>query len=271
MGAASRESTAEAVRVLDDLLKPGLLGRRRAGSDEVGTELLAAARAVASSQQLTAVLTDVGVPAPQKAALIRRVFGAGYDKRTLQVLEAMAGSRWSEPGDFIDALEELGVRALARTADDVDIDGQLFALERAVTSEAEVELALGNGAAPAAARVALVDRLLTGAAEPTRVIARHLVLLPRGRRIVESLQEAQRRVADARDRLVAVAHTARPLTDEQVEALEQRLAGVYERKIVVNQVLDPALIGGIRVTVGDDVIDGTVRTRLDDLRLQLAG
>ncbi|MGN6743992.1 MAG: F0F1 ATP synthase subunit delta [Amnibacterium sp.] len=271
MGAATRASTAAAVDTLDDLLKPGLLGRRRAGSDEVGGELLAAARAVASSPQLTNVLADVGVAGEQKVALVQRVFGRAYDKRAVQVLEALAASRWSEPGDVVDALEQLGVRAIALTADDVDIDGELFALERAVTSAPEAELALGNMAAPAAARVALVDRLLANAAEPTRVIVRHLVQLPRGRRIVESLQEAQRRVADARGGLVAVVTAARSLSDAQVTALEQRLATAYGRKIKVNQVIDPALIGGVRITIGDDVIDGTVRTRLDDLRLALAG
>ena len=271
MGAATRESTEAAVRTLEDLLKPGLLGRRRAGSESVGAELLAAARAIASSPQLAGVLADVGVAGEQKIALVQRVFGGGYDKRTVQVLEAMAASRWSEPADFIGALEQLGLRALALTADDVDIDGELFALERAVKSTPEVELALTNPAAPVASRLTLVDRLLVNAAEPTRVIAQHLVQLPRGRRIIESLQDAERQVADARERLVAVAHTAQPLTDAQVSALEQRLAAAYGRKIVVNQVLDPALIGGIRVTIGDDVIDGTVRTRLEDLRLRLAG
>jgi len=271
MGAATRESTAAAVEVLDDLLKPGLLGRRRAGSDEVGAELLAAARAVASSPQLTGVLADVGVAGEQKSALVQRVFGGAYDKRTVQVLEALAASRWSEPGDFVDALERLGIRAISITADDVDLEGQLFALERAVTSAPEAELALGNQAAPVAARLALVDRLLAGAAEPTRVLARHLVELPRGRRIVESLQQTQKRIADDRGGLIAVVAAARPLSDEQVTALEARLGAGYGRKIVVNQVIDPALIGGVRITIGDDVIDGTVRTRLDDLRLRLAG
>jgi F-type H+-transporting ATPase subunit delta len=271
MGAATRASTAAAVETLDDLLKPGLLGRRRAGSAEVGAELLAAARTVASSPQLTAVLSDVGVAGKQKAALVQRVFGATYDKRTVQVLEALAASRWSESGDVVAALEQLGMRAIALTADDVDIDGQLFALERAVSSEPEAELALGNTSAPAEARVALVDRLLVNAAEPTRIIARHLVQLPRGRRIVESLQEAQRRIADARGGRIAVVHAAKALSDDQVAALEQRLAAAYGRKIAVNQVIDPALIGGVRISIGDDVIDGTVRTRLDDLRLRLAG
>lgn len=271
MGAATRESTAAAVRKLDDLLQPGLLGRRRAGAGDVGAQLLAAARAVASSPQLTAVLADVGIAGKQKVELVQRVFGEAYDARTVQVLETLAASRWSEPGDFVTALEQLGLRAIALTSDDLDIEGELFAIRQAVSREPELELALGNSAAPVGARVALVDRLLVNAAEPTRVIVRHLVQLPRGRRIVESLQEAERRVADARGALVAVAHTARPLNDDQVSALEQRLAASYGRKITINQVVDPALLGGVRIAIGDDVIDGTVRARLDDLRLQLAG
>ena len=140
------------------------------------------------------------------------VFGPAYDKRTVQVLEALAASRWSEPGDLIDALEQLGIRAISLTADDVDLEGELFALERAVTSSPETELALGNTSAPVEAqgrarRPAARERTL----RPRQVLARHLVQLPRGRRIVESLQEAQRRIADSRGGLIAVASAAQAL------------------------------------------------------------
>ena len=270
MGAANRESTAAAVAALMDLIKPTLLGRRRAGSEKVGDQLLAAARAIAGSPQLGAVLSDFGIDGKQKTALVRKVFAGPLDKRTVQLLESISASRWSGADDLVAGIEHVGLRALSATSD-APIDTELFTLQRAVTSAPEVELALGNSVAPPAARLALVDRLLVNASPATQSIGRHIALLPRGRRIVEALQDAERTVAEARDRLVAVAHTAVPLTAEQLEALEARLAERYGHTITVNQVIDERVIGGLRITVGDDVIDSTIRTRLDDLRQRLAG
>jgi F-type H+-transporting ATPase subunit delta len=271
MGAATRESTASAVRALHDVLHPGLLGRLRGEPSSLGDELLTAARIIGGSRQLTGLLADPTVDAGGRGGIVRRLFGSAFDKRTVQLIEDMTTSRWSEPGDLIDALEEVGIRALAASSGDLPIDTELFRLRETISREPEVELALGNQASPLAARIALVDRLLVNASSPTRAIVRHLVELPRGRRPVEGLERAERIVADARGRSIATAHVAKLLTEEQLRALEERLAKGYGRKISVNQVLDPTVLGGVRITIGDDVIDGTVRSRLDDLRLRLVG
>lgn len=271
MGAATRESTAEAVRALDDVLNPRLLGRLRGTPDTLGDELLAAARAIGGSHQLTALLADPTVDPGGRGGLVRRLFGKRFDKRTVSLLERMTSSRWSEPGDLVDAIEEVGIRALALADPEAPIDTELFTVQRTLATEPDVELALGNGASPVEARVALVDRLLANAAPATRSIVRHLVQLPGGRRPMEALQRAERLVAEARGRSVATATVARPLTGEQVRSLEDRLSAGYGRKIVLNQVIDPRLVGGVRITIGDDVIDATVRSRLDDLRQRLAG
>ena len=65
--------------------------------------------------------------------------------------------------------------------------------------------------------------------------------------------------------------TATPLSDDQAARVARGIAQRYGRDITVNRVVDPSVIGGVRVQVGGDVIDGTVATRLADLRLQLAG
>ena len=271
MGAATRESTAAAVQALDRVLHPGLLGRLRGEPTSLGEELLAAARIVGGSRQLTTLLADPTVDAGGRGGVVRRLFGSAFDKRTVQLIEDMSTSRWSEPTDLVDALEEVGMRALATTADEAPIDAELFRFRETLSREPELELALGSQASPLAARTALVDRLLVNADPATRAIARHLVELPRGRRPMEAFDRAERIVADARGRTLATAHVAKPLTDEQLRALEERLADGYGRKIHVNQVLDPSVLGGVRISIGDDVIDGTVRSRLDDLRLRLVG
>jgi F-type H+-transporting ATPase subunit delta len=271
MGAATRESTAKAVGALDEILHPGLLGRLRGEPSTLGEELLSAARAIGGSRQLTSLLADPTVDATGRGGIVRRLFGKPFDARTVRLLEELAGSRWSEPADLVGAIEELGIRALSLTHDDQPIDADLFAFQRTLSREPEAELALGSTASPVESRVALVDRLLVNASPATRSIVRHVIELPNGRRPLEALERAERIVSEARGRSVATAHVARALSDEQLQALEERLGAAYGHKIVVNQVIEPAVLGGVRITIGDDVIDGTVRSRLDDLRLRLTG
>ena len=65
--------------------------------------------------------------------------------------------------------------------------------------------------------------------------------------------------------------TAKPLDAAHAERLERGLSQQFGRDLRINQVIDPAVIGGLRVQIGDEVIDGTVATKLSLLRLQLAG
>lgn len=261
MGAATRASTAVAVEALAKVERPDV---------DLGEQLLAAARAVADSHQFGAVLADAGIPAEQRSALVQRAF-PGLGAQAREVLGVLVSARWSAPGDLVGAIEEVGVRALAAPPEADGLETELFTVIRAISSEGRLELALGTVASPVEARLALVDRLLADAQPATRVVVRHVVQLPRGRKPVEALAQAQALVAEARDRLVAVVQVAQSLSDDQSRALARRLETSYGRKITVNQVVDASLVGGIRIAVGDDVIDGTVRARLDDLRLRLAG
>lgn len=271
MGASTRASLEAADAALDEVLHPGLIGRLRGTADDLGGELLGASRAVAGSRQLTSFLADPGTDEKSRHGVVATVFGPAYDRRTVQLVERLSSFRWSEPGDLVDALERTGVKALALSEPDQPIDAELFTVQRAVSSDAQLELALGAIGTPAEARLALVDRLLVNASSATKAIVRHIVQQPRGVRIIERLQAVERVVAEARGRSVAVAQVAAPLSPVQLQLLEDRLAASYGRKIVVNQVIDPDVLGGVRVTVGSDVIDGSVRARLDDLRLRLAG
>ena len=261
MGAATRTSTAAGVEALESVVGP---------KEQLGDELLTAAWALASSHQLLSVLADVGIPAEQRVALIQRVF-AGLDVQTRGILATLASGRWSEPVDLVAGVEEVGYRSLAASPSGEGLDSELFSVLQTVGSDGRLELALGGQSSPVEARLALVNTLLADASPATRTILRHIVQLPRGRKPLEALRAVQAIVAEARDRVVAVVQTATPLTPAQSTALAARLQQGYGRKISINQVLDPSLLGGVRITVGDDVIDGTVRARLDDLRLRLAG
>ena len=78
-------------------------------------------------------------------------------------------------------------------------------------------------------------------------------------------------MADASGGIVATVTAAAPLTSAQLTTLTNTLAAQYGREPRIAMRIDPAVIGGLRVQIGEDVIDGTIASRLADLRLQLAG
>ena len=142
-----------------------------------------------------------------------------------------------------------------------------------MASDAELELALGSKLSPTASKAQIVDRLLAGNASPQTVaIVRHLVQQPRGRRIGELLRHAAAVVAEQRGFDIATVTTASPLS---TAAARRASCGAstaqYGRALRVNTIVDPAVLGGVRVQIGDDVIDGSVASRLSSLRQKLAG
>ena len=237
-----------------------------------GEQLLSAGRDIAGSTQLRALLADPSVPVAEKTGLIGGIFSS-LDPAAADLLGALVGARWSNSDQLIDGIEQIGIRAIAITApDDADIENELFTFSRAVSSDPELELAVGSKLGDPAGKASLVDSLLGGKADAgTLAIVRHLVQTPRGRRIGELLTLAAETVAEASGGVVATVTAAAPLTPAQLDSLSAILKTQYGRDPRIAVKVDPSVIGGLRVQVGDDVIDGTIASRLSELRLQLAG
>ncbi|MFF1634321.1 F0F1 ATP synthase subunit delta [Leifsonia sp. NPDC058248] len=264
MGSATREALARSVSAL--------AAQGTKADLATAEDLFAAGRVVADSAQLRAALTDPSAVPAGKAALIERVFGSQVSPTALELLTVVAAQRWSKAVDLLAALEELGIRAIAQSAPaDVDIATELFTFGGAVTSNAGLELALRSKLADPASKAALVDRLLAGkASKQTAAIVGQLVLQPRGRSIREALRDAARMVAAQSELTIATVYTATSLPAEQEKRLQAVLAKKYG-KLKINQIVDTALVGGLRVQIGDDVIDGSIASRIHELRLQLVG
>jgi F-type H+-transporting ATPase subunit delta len=262
MGSATREALAASRAALGALSKVDAT---------TGEQLLAAGRVIGDSAPLTAALVDSTAEAADRAALANAVF-AGYGANAKKVLAAAVSQRWSTGPDLLAGVEELGFRALARSsAATGGIERELFAFGRAVASSAELELAISSKLGTPQAKASLVAALVANASRETRAILEHIVQQPRGRRIGELLRHASTIVADERGQRIATVTTAEPLGIPQAERLGKVLGARYGTDVLVQSVVDPTVIGGMRITVGDDVIDGTVQRRLADLRLQLAG
>lgn len=238
---------------------------------DVARELFAAVGAVSGSSQLSGALSDSSVPAPARAGLVSAVFGSTYRPATVALLSSAAQQRWSNAGQFVEGLEELAIQATS-VAESADIESELFAFSRTVASNGELELALGGRLGGASAKGSLVSTLLDGRASTgTALIVSSLVQHARGRRVRALLRRAERIVADQRARIVATVYAAAPLSAEQQTRLQNALSARYGSAVTLNTVIDPTVVGGLRVQVADDIIDASVSARLADLRQRIAG
>lgn len=257
MGSASREALAEARSTLTPALGSG-----------VGGELLASAGQIAASPALASALGDASAAPEAKAQVVERLFG-GISAGARSVLTAAAKGRWSNVEEFISGIEELGLRAesLANPA----LSDELLAVADVVDRNHELQLSLGSKLADGAGKVALVERILNGKISGSAIaVVSHLVANPRGRRLDATLRRSARIAADQGGSELATVTVAAPLSSEQQDRLARALEQSAGRPVKITTVIDPALIGGVRIQIADDVIDGSIRARLDDLRQQLA-
>lgn len=263
MGSATTQAIAATTAVLDGA----------AGVDlAVAGELFAAARAVGDAPQLAGALADSAAAAEARAKVVADVFGKALKPTTVSLLTTIVEQRWSSSSDLIEAIDELAVRAAARAGASDDVEGELFQFSRMVAANSELELALGSRLGDAAAKGDLVRSLLAGrASEATTLIASSLVQQSRERRVRQLLDKAMDLVADQRGRTVATVYSAVPLSGAQAERLAAALTKRYGTEVSLNTVVDPTVVGGVRVQIADDVIDASVAARLADLRQRLAG
>jgi len=240
---------------------------------DVARQLFAAARAVNGSAQLSGALSDSSsAPAEARASLVSGVFGATYGETAVSLLRVAAAQRWSHTSEFVDGLEELAIRAAAVADASSDIEAEIFEFSRTIAENGELELALGSRLGDDAAKGSLVATLLSGrVSEATTLIVSSLVQQTRGRRVRAMLRRAEAFVADQRSRIVATVYAAAPLSGEQQSRLQNALSARYGSAVTLNTVIDPTVLGGLRVQVADDVIDASVSARLADLRQRIAG
>lgn len=261
MGAQTRQSLDQARE---------LLAGHGGMNQELASSLFQAALGLSGSKPLKSALADASASPEAREALAKKVF-ASLSTDAKNLLVQLVRMPWSAPDDIQAALEDLAIRVSASASDD-DIVGELLQVSTLVHSDPDLELALGSKRALPEAKAALVGRLISKKVAPaTAQIVEHLVRDSRGRRIGAMLHHAAQTVADQAGKGLAVVSVASPLRPAQRAAIAELLAKKYGREHYLAEVITPQLVGGVKVRVGDDVIDGSIQTRLQDLRTQLAG
>jgi F-type H+-transporting ATPase subunit delta len=268
---ASREALAAARGRLD-----ALTDSTSVDAAQLADELAAVTALLDREVSLRRVLTDPAQAGEAKAELVQRLIGGQVGGATADLVSGTVRSRWSRSRDLVDALEELAntadLTAAQKNGALDNVEDELFRFGRIVASNTELRAALTDRKASTSAKRELLRSLLGRRAEATteRLVTR-LVTAPRGRSLEAGLESLSKLAADRRNRMVAVVTSAVPLSDAQKQRLGGVLAKLYGRQMHLNLDVDPTVLGGIRVQVGDEVINGSLADRIEDAGRRMAG
>ncbi|MBO3128716.1 F0F1 ATP synthase subunit delta [Dermatophilus congolensis] len=255
-----------------------LAGYQRAGGPDLRSlagELFSVSELLADNAKLRMALTDRSRDAWSKRELARRLFGGRLSEPALAVVEAAVSGHWKESYNLVTGMERLGgdcVLAAAQTEGNLDqIERELIAVEEKFRQDHQIGAALSEDRGDKHAKAELVARLLAGKVLPDTVwIAQRPVLNPRGYDYATVIRRYLSLAAKRRQAVTAVVTTRTLLPQTAVSRLQAGLSKMYGTTIFVTQVEDPQLLGGLRIQVGDEVIDGTIERRLADVSRTLS-
>jgi ATP synthase F0 subunit b/ATP synthase F1 delta subunit len=261
---ASRESLAALVNKFDEVTS-GL------GSDELSTlsdDLAAVTKLLSREHILTRHLADpANDPAP-KVGLLERLIADKVGDSALEVLKEAVSGRWSDDSNLVDAVEHVARLALLVRAerDDVagDVEEQLFRFNRVLDTQPRLATLLGDYSAPAEGRVKLLRDVLgnSDANDIAVALLSQTVELLRGERAEEAVLDLAELAVARRGEVVAHVSAAAELSDAQRTRLTEVLTRIYGHPVSVQMNINPELLGGLNIAVGDEVIDGTLSSKL---------
>ncbi len=289
MEASSRESLVQARERLDELTRgpSGLLEKtkdvltrqpRAVSAEEqssLADELFAVARLLDGQITLRRSLSDPAGKPEERAGLARRLFASRLSPAAVDLVETVARQRWSRPPDLVEAFMTLATEAALDAADArgelENVEDELFRFGRIVGGDQSLARILSDRKNPAEGRSALLDSLLAGKANPVTVqLVRNVLTGPHGGTAEVAIERLSEVASRRRGQSVARVLTAVPLTAAQEQRLTQVLGRIYGRTMGLQVTVDPSVLGGLVVQVGDEVIDGSIAHRLEAASRRLA-
>jgi len=290
MEASTRAATVQVHERLAQLTRPasGIVERARdrltgqparaaTGPEllSLADELFAVSRVLDSQLGLRRAMADPAGKPEERAALVRRLFAAQLSSTALDLVETIARQRWSRPIDLVEATITVAIEAALDAADVNgeldDVEDELFRFGRIVAGDRELNRVLSDRKASVEGRKALLDRLLSGRVNPvTELLLRNVLTGSH----VGTAEIAIERLSDVasrrRGQSVARVTSAVPLTAAQEQQLVAVLGRLYGRQVGLQVTVDPGVLGGLAIQVGDEVIDGSIAHRLEAARRRLA-
>ena len=265
------EASRIADRVSRDSLAPKL---RDSGEDawRIGNELFTITSALDHNIQLERALTDPSRPVEDKVAVVKTLIGDQAHPLVMEIMSDLVSRRWSRVSDIANAVEDFGVDGMMYYADytntTLQVSIELAELHSALLNLPVVRTKLYDATVSSEARVKLLYSLI-GDADFTKVtkrLAEHATCNLRNRRYLQTIQWLINKFSRHMGESMVTVTTATPLSKEQVA----KLIAIYSAKtghpVHINSVVDPTVMGGMRIQVGDEVTDNTVVAQLQHLQ-----
>ena len=265
--AANEALTNRLAAIYEDPTEVPLLG-------PAGTGVLTIADVADRERSLRQLWADSATAPEIKDGVLDQLFGERVPAMSVELVKGIVNDRWSSEQDMSDAIEECAASLLFMAAEADNrldrVEEELFRFGRTLEASSDLQLALTNPASPASAKQDIVASLLDDKADPTTsellaFLAGHL----RGRQMAGAIASLSELAAVRRSRVIATVTTAVPLTEAQHARLVAVLSRIQGRDVIINAIVDPGVVGGIEVRVGDEVVDGTLATRIEQARRRL--
>ena len=264
----------EASRIADresrDSLAPKLRDTRE-DAWRIGNELFTITKVLDDSIQLERALTDPSRPVADKVAVLKELLGDNAHPMTMEIMTDLVSRRWSRARDIANAVEDFGVDAMMYYADATDatlqVSIELSELHSALLNLPVVRAKLYDYQATSEARVKLFREVFSGKTlnkVPMR-LAEHATCNLRRRRYLETIQWLINKFSRHMGESMVTVTTATPLKKEQIKRLVEVYSAKVGRQVHINSVVDPTVLGGMRIQVGDEVTDNTVVAQLQNL------
>jgi F-type H+-transporting ATPase subunit delta len=273
MRSASRLALGNLVDRFDTIVKD----LDNTGLTTLADELVSVAKMLDHETVVTRYLTVPAEDAAPRVRLLERLVSGKVADPALDVLRAAVAERWSTNSDIVDAIEHLARQALLELAEregQVDeVEDQLFRFSRILDAQPRLGILLGDFSTPAEGRLGLLRTLLESSSATVNPIARSLlsqtVELLRGEPAEDAVLFLAEVAVARRGEVVAQVSASAELSDAQRTRLSDVLRRIYGHPVALQLQIDAELLGGLLISVGDEVIDGTLKSRLTAAEAQL--
>jgi F-type H+-transporting ATPase subunit delta len=238
--------------------------------EDFATGMFAVVDALDDSPTLRRAVTDPGTPEGARRALVHGLLDGKVDQAVVDLVAEAATLRWAGGRTFAAALERQAVRGQLIVADRNgeldDTEDQLFRFARLVESNAELRNLLGDRAIELSKRQELVEGLLSGRATDATIVLAKRAVAARERTFGHTIEGYVTLAAAQKNRALATVRVAKPLSSDQRDRLRAALSKQIGRDVAIQEVIDPDVLGGVRVEIGDEVFEGTVSDRMESAR-----